>query len=99
MNALPKECQQLVNAFARGWQPTPSAQAVQAFWRRYPWVQEMQQQMLHFPISAWVRLVLLYSSADVVGTTFCTTCNTCLIQRLYDIRAKYEPELQDLMWL
>ena len=94
MNALPKECQQLVNAFARGWQPTPSARAMLAFWQQYPWVPEMQQLNNS-------RGALLYRAAESAGTRCCYKCNSCYIQQLHNIRVQYEPELadeQDHLW-
>jgi hypothetical protein len=94
MDAVPQECLQLVRDFARGWEPTPSARAMQAFWRRYPWVPEMHQ----LPFS---RGALLYRAAESVGTHDCYKCNCCYTHRLYDIRVRYEPELadeQDRLW-
>ena len=88
MNTLPRECQQLANAFAHGWQPTPSARAMRAFWQVYPWVPEMQQQ-LESPRNA----VLLYRHAHSAGARCCHKCNSCYMQQLHDIRVKYEPEL------
>ena len=94
MDAVPQECLQLVRDFARGWEPTPSAQAMQAFWQRYPWVPEMQQLQAS-------RSALLYRAADSAGARCCYKCNCCYIQRLYDIRVRFEPELadeQDRLW-
>ena len=92
MDAVPQECLQLVRNFARGWEPTPSARAMQAFWQLYPWVPEMQQLK-------GSRGALLYRFADIAGTRFCYKCNSCYEQLLWDIRVKYDPELLDLMWL
>ena len=78
--------------FTRGWEPTPSARAMQAFWQLYPWVPEMQQLKSS-------RSALLYRAPDSVGTQCCYKCNCCYIQQLWDIRVKYEPELLDLLWL
>ena len=94
MDAVPHECLQLVRGFARGWEPTPSAQAMQAFWQLYPWVPEMQQLQAS-------RSALLYRAADSAGARCCYKCNCCYIQRLYDIRVRFEPELadeQDRLW-
>ena len=94
MNDVPQECLQLVRGFARGWEPTPSARAMQAFWQRYPWVPEMHQLLSS-------RSPLLYRAPDSFGTHCCYKCNSCYIQRLYNIRLKYEPELadeQDHLW-
>ena len=94
MDAVPPECLQLVRGFARGWEPTPSAQAMQAFWQLYPWVPEMQQLQAS-------RSALLYRAADSAGARCCYKCNCCYIQRLYDIRVRFEPELadeQDRLW-
>ena len=87
MDAVPLECQELVNAFARGWQPTPSARAMIAFWQQYPWVPEMQQLNL--------RGALLYRAADFAGLQPCDRCDCCYIQQLHNIRVKYEPEIID----
>ena len=87
MDALPLECQELVDAFARGWQPTPSARAMIAFWQQYPWVPEMQQ--LNLPGA------LLYRAADFAGLQPCDRCDCCYIQQLHNIRVKYEPEIID----
>ena len=92
MDAVPEECLQLVRDFTCGWEPTPSAQAMRACWQLYPWVPEMQQ--LEVSCGA-----LLYRNAWSAGTRFCYKCNSCYTQQLWDIRVKYEPELQDLPWL
>ena len=95
MDALPRECQQLVSAFAHGWQPTPSARAMLAFWRQYPWVPEMQQLKNS-------RGTLLYRAADSAGARGCYKCSSCHMQLLHDIRVTYEPELAldelDRLW-
>ena len=88
MDALPLECQELVNAFARGWRPTPSARAMLAFWQQYPWVPEMQQLNNS-------RGALLYRAADCAGVQRCYRCNCCYIQQLHNIRIRYEPEIID----
>ena len=88
MDALPLECQERVNDFARGWQPTPSARAMLAFWRQYPWVPEMQQLNNS-------RGALLYRAADSAGVQCCNKCNCCYIQQLHSIRIRYEPEIID----
>ena len=94
MNDVPQECLQLVRGFARGWEPTPSARAMQAFWQLYPWVPEMQQLQAS-------RGALLYRAAESAGTRGCYKCNACWIQQLHNIRVQYEPELadeQDRLW-
>ena len=95
MDALPWECQQLVSAFAHGWEPTPSARAMHAFWQMYPWVPQMQQLKNS-------RGTLLYRAADSAGAQCCYKCNCCYTQQLHNIRVQYEPELAldelDRLW-
>ena len=92
MDTLPRECLQLVGAFACGWAPTPSAQAMRDFWEMCPWLPEMQQL-------SFSRGARLYRIPWSVGMQCCYKCNSCYMQQLCDIRVKYEPELLDLFSL
>ena len=92
MNALPRECQQLIDDFATGWRPTPSARAMRAFWRMCPWLPEMQQLSLS-------RGARRYRYPWSAGTQFCDKCDRCYRQQLYKSRVKHEPELLDFAWL
>ena len=80
--------------FATGYQATPSARAMRAFWEEYPWVPEMQAMLRARRLCT--LLVHVYSSSDHAGTTPCYKCGCCLLHQLWQIRAKYDPEVADL---
>ena len=67
---------------------------MRAFWEKYPWVPEMQALLRARRLST--LLVYVYRSADWVGRTPCYRCDCCLLHMLWEIRAKYDPELADL---
>ena len=81
--------------FATGYQVTPSARAMHAFREEYPWVLEMQAE-LRSARRLCTYLVYVYRGADQAGTTPCYKCGCCLLHRLWQIRAKYDPEVADL---
>ena len=88
--------------FATGYQATPSAWAMRAFWEQHPWVPEMQAELrraqaeLRRAQTLHTYVVYVYRSADRVGSTPCYKCGGCLLHRLWEIRAKYDPEVADL---
>ena len=71
---------------------------MRAFWEQHPWVPEMQAELRR--AQAELRrapyVVYVYRSADQAGTTPCYKCGCCLLHRLWEIRAKYDPEVADL---
>ena len=66
-----------------------------AFWEEYPWVLEMQAE-LRSARRLCTYLVYVYRGADQAGTSPCYKCGCCLMHRLWQIRAKYDPEVADL---
>ena len=83
---LPSDCVGLIRSFD-GWCPTPSAQAMRNFWRRYPWVPEMMRR--------WPGLAVTVScEADEVGVDDCYKCAACIRHRLHCVRMLYDDELQ-----
>ena len=71
---------------------------MRAFWEQHPWVLEMQAELRR--AQAELRrapyVVYVYRSADRAGRTPCYKCGGCLLHRLWEIRAKYDPEVADL---
>ena len=80
--------------FATGYQVTPSARAMHAFWEQYPWVPDMQAMLRTRRLST--LLVSVYRSADWVGATPCYKCGCCLLHWFWEIRSKYDPDAVDL---
>ena len=81
--------------FATGYQATPSARAMHAFWEEYPWVLEMQAELRNAR-RLCTLLVYVYRGADQAGQEPCYKCGSCLRHRLWQIRARYDPEVADL---
>ena len=73
---------------------------MRAFWEQHPWVPEMQAELrrAQADLRRAPYLVYVYRSADRVGSTPCYKCGGCLLHRLWEIRAKYDPEAADLAW-
>ena len=68
---------------------------MRAFWEQHPWVPEMQAE-LRSARTIHTYVVYVYRSADRAGRTPCYKCGGCLLHRLWEIRAKYDPEVADL---
>ena len=66
-----------------------------AFWEEYPWVLEMQAE-LRSARRLCTLLVRVYRNADQFGQEPCYKCGSCLRHLLWQIRAKYDPEVADL---
>ena len=67
---------------------------MRAFWEQHPWVPEMQAELRRAQ-TLHTYVVYVYR-ADRVGRTPCYKCGGCLLHRLWEIRAKYDPEAADL---
>ena len=68
---------------------------MRAFWEQYPWVLEIQAE-LRSARRLCTYLVQVYRNADQAGQEPCYKCGSCLRHRLWQIRAKYDPEVADL---
>ena len=66
-----------------------------AYWDKYPWVLEIQAE-LRSARRLCTYLVQVYRNADQAGQEPCYKCGSCLRHRLWQIRAKYDPEVADL---
>jgi len=66
-----------------GWQPTPSAQAMESFWETYPWAHSM------FEIDG----LRAYTHPAFSGLMDCRKCNWCIVARMHDIRKTYDPDI------
>ena len=67
-----------------GWQPTPSARAMQKYWLLFPWVREMADlfQSRH--------KVKTYTHAPWLGLRDCNKCDRCIRHEWWKVRRKFD---------
>ena len=70
-----------------GWQPTPSAQAMETFWAIYPWVPPIYK----------FEGVRAYKYPNSAGLYDCRKCNSCRLARANDIRRAYDEDYDEAL--